>query len=99
MKICEIVWKEKFARKLETKHHVATSEVEQILRGRKRVYRAEKGNVTGENVYLALGRTKTGRHLSVFFILKKNRSAMPISARDMDLKERRLYGQKEGRDS
>jgi len=42
--------------------------------------------------YLALGKTSAGRHLSAFFILKKNHDVLPISARDMDSKERRKYG-------
>ncbi len=50
-----------------------------------------KGNVAGENVYLALGKTSAGRYLSVFYILKKNNEVLPISARDMDNKERRKY--------
>jgi uncharacterized DUF497 family protein len=57
----------------------------------KKVYRIAKGDVKGEDVYLALGKTSAGRYLSVFFILKKNRSVLPISARDMDIKERRKY--------
>jgi hypothetical protein len=32
--------------------------------------------------------------VSVFFILKKNGNALPISALDMDQKERRLYGRR-----
>jgi hypothetical protein len=67
-------------------------EVEEILHGRKKVYRIRKGDVKGEDVYLALGRTSAGRYLSVFFIFKKNHDVMPISARDMDSKERRRYG-------
>jgi hypothetical protein len=50
-----------------------------------------KGNVEGENVYLALGKTSAGRYLSVFYILKKNNEVLPISARDMDNKERIQY--------
>jgi uncharacterized DUF497 family protein len=50
-----------------------------------------KGDVKGENVYLALGNTRAGRYLSVFFILKKNNEVLPISARDMDDKERSKY--------
>ena len=66
-------------------------EVEEILYGKKKVYRVAKGDVGGEDVYMALGRTSAGRYLSVFFILKQNNSVLPISARDMDSKERRRY--------
>jgi uncharacterized DUF497 family protein len=65
--------------------------VEEILHGKKKVYRTEKGDVKGEDVYLALGKTIAGRFLSVFFILKKNHNVLPISARDMDSKERRKF--------
>ncbi len=91
IKINEIIWKEIFVEKIESKHRVTTPEVEEILQGTKQVYRVTKGDVKGENIYLALGKTSAGRHLSVFFILKNPHSALPISARDMDSKERRRY--------
>jgi len=94
IKIKRIIWKETFIEKIEGKHHVIMSEVEEILHGRKKVYRIAKGDVKGEDVYLALGKTGAGRYLSVFFILKKNYDVLPISARDMDNKERRKYGYK-----
>ena len=92
IKINRIIWKETFIEKIECKHHVTMVEVEEILHGGKKVYRIAKGDVKGEDVYLALGRSRAGRYLSVFFILKKNRDVLPISARNMDSKERRRYG-------
>jgi len=53
-----------------------------------------KTEYAGEDVYLALGQTDSGRYLAVFYILKKNRNVLPISARDMDDKERRRYERK-----
>ncbi|MEK6967715.1 MAG: BrnT family toxin [Candidatus Desantisbacteria bacterium] len=94
MIINEVIWKEKFVKKIESKHKVTTFEVEEILRGKMKVRRVTKGDVEGEDVYLALGQTNAGRYLSVFFILKKNRSVLPISTRDMDSKERRQYERK-----
>ncbi len=94
MRIKEIIWLEQFAEKIERKHGVTTFEVEQILRGKKKVRRVAKGDVAGEDVYLALGQTDGGRYLAVFYILKKNRNVLPISARDMDDKERKRYGRK-----
>jgi len=91
IKVNEIIWKETLVEKIENKHHVTTFEVEEILYGRNKVYRIAKGDVQSEDVYLALGKTSAGRYLSVFFILKKNRRVLPISARDMDNKERREY--------
>jgi uncharacterized DUF497 family protein len=92
IKINKIIWKETFVVKIESKHYVTMNEVEEILHGKKNVYRIAKGDVKGEDVYLALGKTSAGRHLSVFFILKKDHEVLPISARDMDSKERRRYG-------
>jgi uncharacterized DUF497 family protein len=94
LRIKEIIWLDKFVEKIECKHGVTTSEVEQILHGKQKVRRVARGNVAGEDVYLALGQTDGGRYLAVFYILKKNRSVLPISARDMDDKERRRYGRK-----
>ena len=89
--INKIIWKETFINKIEGKHRLTIFEVEEILHGKKKVYRIAKGDVNGEDVYMALGKTSAGRYLSVFFILKKNRNVLPISARDMDNKERRKY--------
>lgn len=94
MKIDEIIWKGNFVEKIKSKHHVTVFEVEEVLYSRKKVYRVAKGDVAGENVYLALGKTSAGRRLSVFFIVKGNHSVLPISARDMDNKERRRYERK-----
>jgi len=91
IKIKRIIWKETFIEKIEGKHYVTMFEVEEIMHGGKKVYRIAKGDVKGENVYLTLGKTSAGRYLSVFFILKKNHDVLPISARDMDNKERRKY--------
>jgi uncharacterized DUF497 family protein len=91
IRINRIIWKETFVEKIISKHHVTVFEVEEILHGKKKVYRVAKGDVSGENVYMALGKTSAGRYLSVFFILKQNNSVLPISARDMDNKEMRRY--------
>src|SRR5215510_11117403 len=57
------------------------------------IRRAEKGRVQGEDVYVAYGQTAAGRYLVVFFILKYQMAALPISARDMTQAERRYYAQ------
>jgi uncharacterized DUF497 family protein len=54
----------------------------------------ENGKVEGENVYSAMGQTSTGRYLIVFFILKNHGRIIPISASDMEKRERRMYGRK-----
>jgi uncharacterized DUF497 family protein len=54
----------------------------------------ERGKYRGEHLYLALGVTDAGRYLSVFFIYKKDRRALIVTARDMTEKERRRYAKK-----
>jgi uncharacterized DUF497 family protein len=94
MDIREIIWLDEIVAKIEQRHHVSTAEVEQVVQGRAMIRRLERGRVTGEDLYVALGRTDVGRYLSVFFIRKERSRALVISARDMDRKERRLYGRK-----
>jgi len=91
MKINQVIWYSKFVAKLRHKHKVEIEEVEQALKNRKRIRKVKRGNVRGEDIYLALGQTEVGRHLSIFFIYKKSQDAIVISARDMDGKERREY--------
>lgn len=93
MQIYEIIWKEQFVDKIESKHQVDPTEVEQILFSKPLVRRAQKGRVKGEDLYAAYGQTDDGRYLIVFFIFKPSVSALPISARDMTVAERRYYDQ------
>jgi uncharacterized DUF497 family protein len=93
MRLYEVIWKEVFVDKLEQKHHVMPDEVEQVLFSKPFMRRAEKGRVQGEDVYVAYGQTAAGRYLVVFFILKDQTAALPISARDMTQAERRYYAQ------
>ncbi len=51
----------------------------------------ESGHRPGEDVYAAIGQTDAGRYLIVFFIHKPANTALILSARDMDEKERRRY--------
>ena len=94
MYVNQIVWLDYIVDKLESKHSVSTEEVEEILYGKVKVRKIARGDVDGEDLYLALGQTGTGRYLAVFLVLKRNQIVLPISARDMDDKERRLYGRK-----
>jgi uncharacterized DUF497 family protein len=90
----EIIWLDIFVEKLRRKHHVHTSEVEEVLYGKPRVRRVARGDVVGEDVYSAIGQTAGGRYLIVFFILKAGARALVISARDIKPKERRQYAKK-----
>jgi uncharacterized DUF497 family protein len=64
--------------KLARKHDVRAFEVEEILLNNPRLFFVEQGNIKGEDVYLALGRTEEGRYLSVFFTVAP---ANPIGLR------------------
>ena len=86
-----VVWKERFAEKIDQKHYVSIDEVEDVLFSSPHVRMVERGRVKGENVFAAYGRTKEGRYLIVFFIRKPHDAALPISARDMTPAERRYY--------
>lgn len=69
-------------------------EVEDVLSGKCKIFKRESGDVEGEDLYNALGRTESGRYLSVFFIRKLNNRALIITARDMNRRERLRYEKK-----
>ena len=91
MKLTEVIWKESFVDKIETKHGVLTYEVEEVIFGKPHIRRAQKGRVKGEDLYAAYGQTDAGRYLIVFFIRKERNAALPISARDMTDSEEKYY--------
>lgn len=91
MKIAGFIWLEDIVRKLEQKHNVHRSEVREVFLHSPFFRFAEKGHRSGENVYVALGRTDAGRYLTVVFVYKKNTRALILSARDMSQAERRRY--------
>ncbi len=80
--------------KLAWKHRVLPQEVEEVFTGKCRIFKKERGDIEGEDFYNALGKTKNGRYLSVFFIKKFNNKALIITARDMNRRERRRYEKK-----
>jgi hypothetical protein len=94
VRITGIIWLRNIVDKLEQKHQVSPVEVEEIFIGQPRLRRIEPGDVDGEDLYAALGRTAAGRYLIVFFIQKAGDQALVISARDMSPRERRAYGKK-----
>jgi uncharacterized DUF497 family protein len=94
MRISSIIWLKEIIDKLATKHNVEPGEVEQALNNRAKFYFIEKGERSGEDVYLALGQTNVGRYIAIIFIHKSDRGALILSARDMKGKERRRYGRK-----
>jgi len=92
--IDDIICLERIVEKLAWKHNVLTSDVEEILSGNCRIFKKEKGKVEGEHLYNALGRTKGGRYLSIFFIKKLDNKALIVTARDMNRNERKRYEKK-----
>jgi uncharacterized protein len=94
MQISGVTWLRKFVDKLASKHGAETKEVEEIFANRPRFRHVVKGDITGEDVYSAMGQTNSGRYLTVFFVCELDRQALVISARDMEPKERRNYGRK-----
>jgi len=95
MKLYEIIWKERFVDKIDVKHHVLPSEVEEVIFTNPHIRKASKGHVSGEDLYVAYGQTTGGRYLVVFFVHKYGTAALPISARDMTQTERRYYERQE----
>jgi uncharacterized DUF497 family protein len=91
VRVYEIIWKDKFVDKIERKHNISTNEVEEVIFANPHIRRAEKGKIKGEDLYAAYGKTETGRYLVVFFVCKRNKAALPISAREMTISERRYY--------
>ncbi len=88
------IWLADVIDKLEQKHAVRKTEVESVFADLPIFNRIEKGNVKGEDLYRALGKTASGRYLVIFFIYKMTREALVISARDMTEKERRHYAKR-----
>lgn len=93
MEISGFIWLDEVIEKLQEKHNVQQHEVREVFANRPRFRFVEKGHHRGENVYAALGQTDAGRYIIVFFVCKKNRQALVLSARDMTPAERRKYEQ------
>ncbi len=94
IKINQVILLQEFEEKLLFKHNVIPSEVEDVVLGRPHLRLIERGHRPDEDFYAAYGQTRAGRYLTVFFIIKADRSALVISARDMDQKERKSYGRR-----
>ena len=94
MRIEGVIWLRKVVDKLAVKHHVEPYEVEQALSNQPKIRFVEKGERSGEDVYMALGRSDAGRYLAILFVHKQTNQALILSARNMASKERRQYGKK-----
>jgi uncharacterized protein len=94
MYIDDFIWLPDILEKLLVKHSVLQDEVEEVFFNRLRYRFVESGYRKGEDVYSVSGQTDAGRYLIVFFIQKSANTALILSARDMDKKERRYYERK-----
>jgi len=91
MYIVDIIWLPQVIDKLDWKHNVVPEEVDEVLFDNPLYRKVQKGHIPGEDLYAALGQTKAGRYLVIFFIYKVTREALILSARDMNKRERRQY--------
>jgi len=94
MKITECLWLDEFVDKIIRKHQVCREEVEEIFSRDPLIRRLETGRVKGEDLFIAIGTTNSGRYLTLLFVRKKNKRALVISAREMTKGERRKYGKR-----
>jgi len=94
MFIDDFIWLPDILEKLTVKHRVTQDEAEEVFFNDPRYCFVETGRRPSEDVYSASGQTDAGRYLIVFFIHKPNNTALILSARDMDEKERRRYERK-----
>jgi uncharacterized DUF497 family protein len=91
MYIDDFIWLPDVVEKLAVKHNVTQDEAEEVFFNRPRYRFVESGYRPGEDVYSACGQTDAGRYLTVFFIQKPDHTALILSVRDMDKRERRRY--------
>lgn len=85
---------EQYIAKNKIEHNVSTDEIRQVFANEPSRRFAKKGRVPGEDLYIALGRTDAGRYLLVVFIWKFDGVILPVSARNMEPKERQKYERK-----
>ncbi|MGD9146186.1 MAG: BrnT family toxin [Anaerolineae bacterium] len=91
MKITGFTWLDDIVEKIAVRHHVEQDEVRELFANRPQFRRVERGHRPDEHVYSAAGQTDAGRYLVVYFVYKRNRRALVLSARDMTRAERRKY--------
>jgi uncharacterized DUF497 family protein len=62
--------------KIQKKHNVTLTEVEEFFQNKPKFRRGPKGNHIKENIYYAFGRSNANRLLFVVFVFKKNNEAL-----------------------
>jgi len=85
MRIEGLEWTDAVREKVEGRHGVALEDVESAVFDRRAHIKK-----AGRDRYVLLGRSEEGVHLTVIFAYRR-RTAHIITARRMDLKERRIY--------
>jgi uncharacterized DUF497 family protein len=89
--MAKLNWKRAIISKLRDKHHVSVEEVEDALTDPKRVQkRVGVDRKRNQRRYLVIGRTASGRMLSIFLDYN-DKGLTPVSARDADDKEYKWY--------
>lgn len=73
------------------KHGVRADEVQELFSATPVFWFLEKGRRRGEDLYAAANRLSNGRSLIAFFIHKRSREALVLSAREMTRAERSRY--------
>lgn len=87
-------WDQGNGRKSAEKHDVSQAEAEQVFMNEPLLLSEDGRHSVAERRLRALGRTSNDRYLHVTFTLRRENSLIRvISARDMNRKERRHYGQ------
>ena len=67
MYIVDIIWLPQVIDKLDWKHNVVPEEVDEVLFDNPLYRKVQKGHIPDEDLYAALGQTKAGRYLVIFF--------------------------------
>ena len=87
-------WDDGNRSKNDIKHGVSNAEAEQAFWNRPLIVSRDARHSEAEERFHALGKTHAGRRLFISFTLRRGETAIRvISARDMDAKERKVYGQ------
>ena len=94
MKIRGLIWLDDIVEKLHWKHEVLPEEIRELFNNRPKFRFVEKGHRLDEDVYFAMGQSENGRYLIVFFVYKRDKHALILSARKMVRRERRQYERK-----
>ncbi len=80
--------------KIESKHGIRWAEVNEVFGGRPRIRRILARDQYGQNRYKALGTTGSGRYLTVVFVREHPEALKVITARPMDMAEKREFKRK-----